>query len=441
MGKSKIVAATKIQAKTYEIKIRALLARVKRTRFDLAIQRNFVWDDQRKSDLLYSILYGYPVPSVFSRVIDSDDKVEADNDWMLDGKQRLTTVLTYVMDGDTIKDENGKAIPERDKDNKPIMDAATNKPLLKRYTGWALSEDFPTLTFINQETGEEFEENVGGMTFSQLPEHVQDLILDSVLQVTRIKGMTDDEQDEFFRLTNQGMPLKPIELVRALAGHSTMTFINNLTSRPFFTSTVNISDKDVRFGREELAMQVIMLTHATKNKLDVPDLDSKTLKKFAVTLNEQGIDEDVKASVEQTVEYLSEALPNREKGLKKVHVHALFMVATQAMQAGIPASKFGGYVQDFLKNRVKKAPYRQATESGTAKADKVAIRLSAVINDYSENIAKSPEYVAPATPTPGKRGRKPKDQTEVVTPESNPVNQGEAQGENQNELVGANVEG
>jgi hypothetical protein len=115
------------------------------------------------------------------------------------------------------------------------------------------------------------------------------------------------------------------------------------------------------------------------------------------------------------------------------------MVAIQAMQNDVPASKFGGYVQDFLANRVK-GRYKWATESGTAKKEKVEVRLSEVIKDYETHIANAPEYVSPV---PATRGRKPKAQDQGDT--TPPVNQGEGETQNQNDPklvgVGASVEG
>jgi hypothetical protein len=429
MSKLKIDAATKIDYKSIAPTIKVLLTKLN-LNFDLAIQRQFVWDEDRKSLLIYSLLSGYPIPFVFSRY----DRA-TDVDHVMDGKQRLTTVRTFVLDGEPIKGPDGKVLVERDKEGKPIL-GADNKPLIKRHIGWAL-KNIPPLFFVGED-GEPFEADFNGLTFSQLPEYAQNILLAREIPITRITGMDDDEQDEFFRMTNNGMPLKSIELVRALAGHGVMSVVDNIASRPFFAKTVNISDADKRYTRQELVTQIVMLFHAQANNLSVPTIGGVALKNFANMLNKNGLDENIKIGVEQTTDYLGEALPNRETKLTKVHVHALFMVAIQAMQNDVPASKFGGYVQDFLANRVK-GRYKWATESGTAKKEKVEVRLSEVIKDYETHITNAPEYVAPV---PATRGRKPKAQDQGDT--TPPVNQGEGETQNeQNKLVGAgaSVEG
>ncbi len=58
--------------------------------FDLTIQRkDDIWDRHRKSLLIHSVLDDFPIPSVFANKEENIYHV-------LDGKQRLTTLLDYV---------------------------------------------------------------------------------------------------------------------------------------------------------------------------------------------------------------------------------------------------------------------------------------------------------------------------------------------------------
>ena len=68
-----------------------LLKNELKIRFDLSIQRGFVWDTERKSLFINSLIEGYPVPAFYAL-----DNTEDDFLWMLDGKQRLGTVLDYL---------------------------------------------------------------------------------------------------------------------------------------------------------------------------------------------------------------------------------------------------------------------------------------------------------------------------------------------------------
>ena len=57
--------------------------------FDAAIQRNLVWDDERKSLLIHSMLSGYPIPPMYAT---KDDRSYS----MLDGKQRSNAIADYL---------------------------------------------------------------------------------------------------------------------------------------------------------------------------------------------------------------------------------------------------------------------------------------------------------------------------------------------------------
>ena len=51
-------------------------------------QRNFVWDEERQSKFIESVLLGLPVPYIFSA--DTDGRLE-----IVDGSQRLRTLVSF----------------------------------------------------------------------------------------------------------------------------------------------------------------------------------------------------------------------------------------------------------------------------------------------------------------------------------------------------------
>jgi uncharacterized protein with ParB-like and HNH nuclease domain len=57
--------------------------------FDNAVQRGYVWDNNRKSLLIHSMIEGYPIPAFYA--------AKNDNGYdMLDGKQRLNTIARIM---------------------------------------------------------------------------------------------------------------------------------------------------------------------------------------------------------------------------------------------------------------------------------------------------------------------------------------------------------
>jgi hypothetical protein len=61
-----------------------------------AYQRNFVWDKERQSKFIESVLLGLPIPYIFTA--DTDGRLE-----IVDGSQRLRTVVAFVQNKLTLK--------------------------------------------------------------------------------------------------------------------------------------------------------------------------------------------------------------------------------------------------------------------------------------------------------------------------------------------------
>ena len=58
--------------------------------FDNAVQRGLVWDDERKSYLIDSILQGYAIPCLYAKR-GSNGSFD-----MLDGKQRSNAIVDFL---------------------------------------------------------------------------------------------------------------------------------------------------------------------------------------------------------------------------------------------------------------------------------------------------------------------------------------------------------
>ena len=112
--------------------------------YDNAVQRNLVWDIEKKSLLIHSMIYGYAVPAMY---FTRDENGVYDS---LDGKQRSNAI------GEFLHDE------------------------------FALSIDTPVVVDDNGCV-----EDVSGMYFSQLPEWVQDRIRDYNLTIYYYEDMGD----------------------------------------------------------------------------------------------------------------------------------------------------------------------------------------------------------------------------------------------------------
>lgn len=141
-------------------------------KFDNAVQRGLVWDVERKSLLIHSMLTGYPIPPFYATK-------DGDLYDILDGKQRANTVVDFV---------NGKfelmGIPEVEVEN----------------------ED-GTVDMVDINT----------LHFDEMEEALQDELMAYSFTVYYFDGITDDEVSEMFFRLNNGKALSAIELTRVKA--------------------------------------------------------------------------------------------------------------------------------------------------------------------------------------------------------------------------------
>ena len=134
-------------------------------------QRHFIWKEDRQSQLIESVFLGIPVPSLFMAT-------NKDSTWeVVDGLQRLTTIVNYVGDIDTIKKVN------------PSCSVLRLKGLEK-------------LSSLNE------------LRFVDLPKSLQLLFMTRPIRITVLNDRSDLEvrYDLFERLNTGGVILHPQEI-------------------------------------------------------------------------------------------------------------------------------------------------------------------------------------------------------------------------------------
>ncbi|WP_090739348.1 DUF262 domain-containing protein [Paenibacillus sp. Mc5Re-14] len=312
-------------------------------RFDRVIQRNETWSDIQKSDLIHSVLYGYYIPPVL--VEDSSDGKK----WFLDGKQRLTTLLTYI-DG-----------------------------------VWALSK----------KTKNVYGFKISGMKFKDLPIEMQEEILDETITLVLIKNMTEAERDEMFVKQNSGSPLTRIEMTRAM--HSELIeSINELANLPFFKDDIELSRKARnRFVDQEIILQIAMLLEEGKEK--IKGFGAGHIEQYVLRLKESDktISDELIQQFEEVSTYLTLAFEDYDideikKSLKKIHIPIIFWNAQTAMEEGLQPKLYGDFIRSFLITRYSvESKYGKSCQAGSSKKENVLIRLdemSASLKQFTQMI-------------------------------------------------------
>lgn len=270
--------------------------------FDLFVQRGLVWDLERKSLLIDTMVRGYDIPSFYFQKLPEGKNYNA-----IDGKQRSTTIYAY-MNND-----------------------------------FALSESIET--FFDDDGQEVI---LAGMHFEELPENVQDLIKDYMMPIKLFADITEEEIIEQFYRINNGKPLSSIELTRVKA-KSIKQFQKIANSNMIQFATTEKGK--IKYQDENIAMQIFDICFN-----DASDFSTKSFR------NKMEIAEVSEDEVEKMEKYLSliydfvDSLDDTNKEDKKIigkakrrtHLVSLCYMAQKTMDNNLSDSEFRHIAYKFF---------------------------------------------------------------------------------------------
>ena len=160
--------------------------------FKNIIQRSYVWELARKSDLIHSLIENYPVPPFYARRVDGVYD-------FLDGKQRMNAIAGYINDD------------------------------------YALTV-LPPVSYEPADDDKPIEVDISGKKFSELPEELQDLILSYTLTIYYYDEITDAQVATLFRKLNNGKPLSTKD--RNIASCVDIENVTSIGEHSLFNSTM-----------------------------------------------------------------------------------------------------------------------------------------------------------------------------------------------------------
>lgn len=173
-------------------------------------QRKFRWDHEDESKLIESLFLGLPVPSIFVAT-NTDSKWE-----LVDGLQRVSTLIHYTVDSSTLLNEIGKDAPLR-------------------------LQGLEKLSTFN------------GLTFSELPNPIQLAFWKRSLRVTALSDKSDAvvRFDLFERLNTGGIALSPQEVRACIFRGKFAEFLRELSQDAAFQSIIKLQDTKKQDGTSE----------------------------------------------------------------------------------------------------------------------------------------------------------------------------------------------
>lgn len=320
--------------------------------FNHIVQRGLVWEPARKTYLINSMILKYPVSQIWSRRdrdTDAPRKKGSSRYVIMDGKQRLTTIASFI------KGE------------------------------WKLSDMQPiTYTTYNEEVETI---DISGKYFEELPEEIQDIIKDTSITVVCFDDITPEEERELFKRLNNGKPLST--KARVLANCKDLENILNFGDHDLFHHMMT----ENAFSQKN-HVSIIMKFWAMLNKpINEVSFEGKI---FNPMVEDTIISEEEKIQLIDNFDYIEEVrdaiLSEDSKESKKLakkfytetHLVSMVPYLNQAREDDTSADMFAQFVADFFNNTPEDemSKYTNATKAGSAKTDNIKIRDEVIRTAY-----------------------------------------------------------
>lgn len=279
--------------------------------FNHSVQRkNNQWNKQQKSGLIYSMASGIlPIPPV--HVLAEEDKL-----WVIDGKQRLTTIHEFV-NNEFKLDKNTKSVEL----NGEIIELAKKR-------------------------------------FDDLPEELQAKIKETEIVQVKYVDYTDEQIAEIFSALNNGTPLSADQKLRAALPGDVLTAIDGVLESPFFEKT-NITMGQVRKGEDlSIILQAAMLV----SEYDFKNFSGKEMMIFA-----EECDIAVIEKLKDACDKLDEVISEKVKLMKKISLPMI--IAGAAVTSDMDS--YGNGLKEFFDTYENNEDYKQYCMTSTSKKENV----------------------------------------------------------------------
>ena len=309
-----------------------LITQNKKNLLDLSIpiQRNQVWNDVHKSNLIVSILNGFPVESLLFEESSNDKRFK-----VLDGKQRIESLNSF----------------------------ASNQFKL---SGRSKARDF----------------GLQGKTYQDLTPEQQEQFLNSQITITMVRDLSESDRELLFFMRNQAVSLTSLELTRALIGSQVLARLHTLIHHPFLQESIGLSKISLKkYTDQQLLLQILMLE---MNKTSFSGAD---IMEFGGTLKDEGVSPEIEEKINNVMTFMQNAMGEDFKGIKRIHIPMIYLVACSALEQNKSPEFFHDWMVQFFQDIQKDDEYKLATGAGSAQKQNVDKRIKYIKKHFEDYIS------------------------------------------------------
>lgn len=308
--------------------------------FNDPLQRNEAWSSNKRSLLISSLLMKVDIGKIKVQVIRKNKKKYRN---VFDGKQRLTTIRSYVKDQWAI--DVGTYILDSNDDGLVLID-------------------------------------ISGLTFSELPQAYQDRILATTINIECYEIDDDRIKADLFYRCNNGEPLNADEKRKAKMPLDLLVKISELMQMDVFQAGMspNSLKREKHMGTVLQSMAVILTDNNTA-------LSGNAIDQL---IDERKFDDALIEQTKDAAEYLNQVYQQiedkktRRMIFSKTKTVSLIYIVNKLLTSGNKMSpeKFKEWCIKFFVEDYETSGY--TASSGTAKLDRVKTRNNIALKHFEE---------------------------------------------------------
>lgn len=189
-------------------------------------QRAFIWKNDFKDKLIYSLIKDYPIGNISIRTLNSPNSKGAKEE-IVDGQQRLTTIFEFINSKYTVRSEWSKKIVEA------VVDffGETENDEVKKISKKLSTRGYPSLAY------------------DDLPSIIKANLNAYMFAVTYISDASDEEIREYFRFLQNQEILRAGEIIKSLPATNLEKYLNSISDIKAFLTIINYNDKRCEFDK------------------------------------------------------------------------------------------------------------------------------------------------------------------------------------------------
>ena len=262
-------------------------------------QRNYVWSDEFKNKLIYSLLKNYPIGSITIRKLSIEQMRDSFKSEVVDGQQRLTTIFDFIDNKFVISGDDAQTIFDDVRD---------------QYTDEEVSSSKDKSTLIKK-----FNKNKKiEITYNLLPSRVQVQLNNYNLAISTINQAEDIDVAEYFRFVQNQERLRAGEIINSFIECPLDLYLEEKCDVKKLAKVLSIDN-----SRKEIQKTYYGIIGLLVDKLNLGCKDDDIIS-FADSLNSSsGVDENITKIAYKISEQLGFIASNCEEGCVKCNKRML----------------------------------------------------------------------------------------------------------------------